>query len=151
MSTFELQDPGFGRRVRASFERHGLMKAIGARLTKVAPGDVEIEIAFRDDLTQQHGFLHAGIVTAIVDTACGYAALSLMPAESAVLTIEYKVNFLVPARGERFIARGRVAKPGRTITVCAGDVFALGDGEERLVATMLATLMRLSDRPGLEG
>lgn len=127
------------------------MKAIGARLTKVAPGDVEIEIAFRDDLTQQHGFLHAGIVTAIVDTACGYAALSLMPAESAVLTIEYKVNFLVPARGERFIARGRVAKPGRTITVCAGDVFALGDGEERLVATMLATLMRLSDRPGLEG
>ena len=118
------------------------MDTIGADLLRVAPGAVDVALPYRDDLTQQHGYLHAAVVTAIVDTACGYAALSLLPADSDVLSIEFKVNFLAPARGCRFVARGRVVKPGRRITVCTGDVFAEpeGGGEEQLVATMLATM-----------
>ncbi len=141
MLIFEPQDPNFETRVRASFARLSLMKTIGASLIRVSPGEVEIDLSFRQDLTQQHGFLAAGVVTAIVDTACGYAALSLMPAGPEVLTVEYKVNFVSPARGQRLIARGRVTKPGRTLTVCAGDVFALSNGSEKLVATMLATII----------
>lgn len=137
--------------MRESFARQKIMATIGARLIRVAPGEVDIELPFRDDLTQQHGFLHAGIVTMIVDNACGYAALSRMPADAAVLTVEYKTNFLAPATGERLIARGRVTRPGRTITVCAGDVFAVIDGRENLVATMLATMMAIRDRPNLAG
>jgi len=146
MPTFEPQDPDFEARVRASFARQKVMETIGANLTKVAPGEVEIELLFRDDLTQQHGFLHAGVVTTIVDSACGYAAMTLMPGDATVLTIEYKANFVSPAKGKRMIARGRVTKPGRTVTVCAGDVFALIDGKEKLVATMLATMMTLRER-----
>jgi len=151
MQTFEPQDPNFEARVRASFARQKVMKTIGARLARVSSGEVEIELPFRDDLTQQHGFLHAGIVTTIVDSACGYAALSLMAPNSAVLTIEYKVNFVSPATGKRMIARGRVTKPGRTVTVCAGDVFVLDGGKEKLVATMLATMMALRERADLKG
>ncbi len=151
MPGFEPQDPNFEARVRESFARQQVMQAIGASLTKVSPGEIEIELPFRDDLTQQHGFLHAGIVTTIVDSACGYAALTLMPAGSAVLTIEYKVNFLSPAMGKRMIARGRVTKPGRTITVCTGDVLATSNGKEKLVATMLATMMTIRDRADLSG
>jgi uncharacterized protein (TIGR00369 family) len=149
MPIFEPQDPDFEIRVRASFARQKLMKGIGASLTRVAPGKVEIELQFRDDLTQHHGYLHAGIVTSIVDTACGFAAMTLMPGDTTVLTIEYKVNFVSPAIGERMIARGRVAKPGRTVTVCAGDVFALSGEKEKLVATMLATMMTVRERPDL--
>ncbi|HEY7678680.1 MAG TPA: PaaI family thioesterase [Candidatus Methylomirabilis sp.] len=146
MPTFEPADADFERRVRSSFARQGLMERIGARLTAVSPGAVEIELPFRADLTQQHGFVHAGIITSIVDSACGYAALSLLPAHAEVLTVEYKVNFVAPATGARFIGRGRVTKPGRTLTVCAGDVFAAADGGEKLVATMLATMMGLPGR-----
>ena len=151
MPTFEAQDPAFEARVRDSFARQKVMATIGACLTKVSPGAVEIELPFRDDLTQQHGFLHAGIVTAIVDSACGYAAMTLMPVDATVLTIEYKVNFVSPAVGKRMIARGHVTKPGRTVTVCAGDVFALSDGDEKLVATMLATMMTVRARGDLPG
>ena len=151
MPTFEPQYPDFEARVRASFARQKIMTAIGASLTKIAPGEIEIELPFREELTQQHGFLHGGIVATIVDSACGYAALTLMPVDSAVLTIEYKVNFVSPATGKRLIARGRVTKPGRTVTVCAGDVFALSDGKEKLVATMLATMMTLRERADLQG
>ena len=151
MPTFEPQDPNFDARVRASFARQKVMETIGASLTRVAPGEVEIELPFRGDLTQQHGFLHAGIVTTIVDSACGYAALSLMPSDSGVLSIEYKVNFVSPAVGARMIARGRVIRSGRTVTVCAGDVFAVADGKEKLVATMLATMMAVRERPDLQG
>lgn len=147
MPRFEPLDPNFETRVRASFSRLTLMKTIEASLLRVAPGEVEIGLPFRDDLTQQHGFLAAGIITAIVDTACGYAAMSLMPGGATVLTVEYKVNFVAPARGERMIARGRVTKPGRTLTVCAGDVFALTAGKETAVATMLATMITIGDRP----
>jgi uncharacterized protein (TIGR00369 family) len=112
---------------------------------------VDIRLPFRADLTQQHGFLHAGILGAIADSAAGYAAYTLMPAEAAVLSVEYKLNLMAPAAGEAFVARGRVKKAGRTLTVCTADVFALRGGEERLVATMQATMMTVVDRPGLSG
>lgn len=149
MPTFEPQDPNFEARVRASFARQKMMKTIGAKLTSVSPGAVEIELPFRDDLTQQHGFVHAGIIATIADNSCGYAALSLAPMDSAVLTVEYKINLLSSAAGEQIIARGRVIKPGRNVTVCVGDVFTLSDGKEKLVATMLSTIMTLHDRGDL--
>jgi uncharacterized protein (TIGR00369 family) len=142
-------DPAFEARVRASFARQTVMSTIGATLHRVAPGEVEIRLPFGAHITQQHGFLHAGVVTTIVDSACGYAALTLMPPGAAVLSVEFKVNLLAPAEGESFVARGRVLKAGRTITVSAGDVLALRGGEEKLVATMLATMMTVRDRPGL--
>jgi uncharacterized protein (TIGR00369 family) len=145
--TFEPRDPDFEARVRASFARQRIMTTIGATLTTVLPGQVAIEVPFRQDLTQQHGFIHAGIVTTLVDSACGYAALSLMPQDTEVLTVEYKVNFVAPARGTRFIAYGQVTKPGRTLTVCTGDVFAVTDTQEILVATMLTTMIMLSNTP----
>lgn len=150
MPIFEAQDPNYEERVRASFARQKMMHTIGAKLMSVSPGVVEIELPFRDDLTQQHGFLHAGIIATIGDSACGYAALSLAPVDSAVLSIEYKINLVSPATGERFIARGCVTKSGRTVTVCAGDVFALSESNDRkLIATMLSTMMLLADRAGL--
>jgi len=151
MSAFNPRDPAFAERVRASFARQTLMATIGARLTVVAPGEIEIELPFRADLGQQHGFIHGGIVTAIVDTACGYAALSLMEPDAAVLTVEFKLNFVAPARGERLVARGRVSKPGRILTVCLGEVVALTGGEEKPVATMLATMMAVRERADLPG
>jgi uncharacterized protein (TIGR00369 family) len=143
MPRFEPKDPNYESRVRESFSRQTLMSTIGALLARVAPGEVDIELPFRHDLSQQHGYMHAGAVTAICDTACGYAALSLMAAGAEVLTIEYKINFVSPAIGERLVARGRVTRPGRTVTVCAGDVFAVTGAQEKLVASMLATMISL--------
>jgi len=148
---FEPQDPEYEKRVRESFGRQQVMQAIGASLTRILPGTVEIVLPFRGDLTQQHGFLHAGIISTIADSACGYAAYSLMPADAAVLTIEYKVNFLSPAQGDRMVARARVTKPGRTVSVCTCDVFAVTNGRERIIATMLGTLMTVREREGLRG
>ena|SRR2546423_11483 len=144
MSAFAPQDKNFEWRVCESFARQRLMETIGARLTRVAPGMIEIDLPFREDLTQQHGYLHAGIVTSIVDSACGYAAMSLTPAGADVLSVEYKINLLSPAQGERMIARGRVVRAGRNLTVCAGDCFAVIDGQEKLVATMIATMMTVN-------
>ena len=144
MPAFDPQDPNFVSAVRESFDRLTLMRTIGARLEEVSAGQVEIVLAFRNDLTQQHGFMAAAILTAVVDVACGYAAMTLMPPGSSVVTIEYKANFLAPARGERMVARGRVIRPGRTVTVCAGDVIALEGATEKLVATLLATMMRVA-------
>ena len=127
------------------------MQTIGATLTKVIPGEVEISLEFRDDLTQQHGFIHAGIVATLADTACGYATFSLMAPDAAVLTVEYKINLLSSAAGESLIAHGKVTKPGRTLTVCAGNVFAVKDCDRKLVATMLATMMSIREREGLVG
>lgn len=149
MPTFEPRHPDFEARVRASFERQRVMALLGAEVQRVSPGEVVIRLPFRDDLTQQHGFLHAGVVTAIADSACGYAALSLMDAETGVLTIEYKVNLLNPAAGEYFTAVGRVTKPGRNVTVCTGDVYGHRDGGETHVATMLATMMTIRGREGI--
>lgn len=142
----------FESRVRASFERQDVMATIGAELTRVNPGEVEIEMPFRADLTQQHGFLHAGIISTALDSACGYAAYSLMPADAAVLTIEFKVNLLSPGRGERFLFRGQVTKPGRTIIVADGQAYAYdGDAEARMIATMTGTMMVVSGRDGIAG
>ena len=145
------QDPGFEARVRASFERQQVMATLGAVLTRVAPGEVDVELPFRMELTQQHGFLHAGIVTTVLDSACGYAAFSLMPAEAAVLSIEFKTNLLAPAKGERLIARGRVVRAGRTITVCQADGIMLDGGREVHVATLVGTMMTVIGRGGVAG
>ena len=146
---FTPQTSDYEDRVRSSFSQQSLMNLIGAELLKVVPGQVEIQIPFRNDLTQQHGFLHGGIVTTILDSACGYAAFSLMPADASVLTIEFKVNFMSPAKGKSFLASGKVLKPGRTITVCSGEVYSLSEEEPKLVAAMTATMMMLQGRPGI--
>ena len=146
-----MSDPDLEARVRASFERQQVMFTIGARLTRVAPGEADIELPFRMDLTQQHGFLHAGIVTTVLDSACGYAAFSLMPAEAAVLSIEFKINLLAPARGELLIARARVVRAGRTVTVCQADGVMVEGGREVHVATLVGTMMTVTGRPGVAG
>lgn len=149
--SFEPQDPHFEQRVRDSFSRQRAMKTLGARLARVAPGEVDLELPFRDDLTQQHGFLHAGIVTTVLDSACGYAAFSLMATDRAVLSVEFKVNLLAPAKGDLLVARGRVKRPGRTLTVVTGDaVMVTSAGEEVIIATMVGTMMALENRPGLK-
>ena len=144
MNDFTPQDVDFETRVRESFARQRAMATFGARLVRVAPGAVEIELPFRDDLTQQHGYLHAGVVTAIVDSACGYAALTLTPPGAEVLSVEFKINLLAPAAGELLVARARVVRAGRNVTVCAGDAFMLAAGREKIVATMLATMMTVN-------
>jgi len=145
-------DANVTARVRASFEKQKIMRLLGATLTDVQRGQVEITLPFREELTQQHGFLHAGVVTTILDSACGYAALSVMPEGAGVLSIEFKVNLLAPAKGNTFMARGRVVRAGRTIVVCSGEVVALQNGkpeEGESVATMLATMLVVQDRPGI--
>ena len=123
------------------------MNLLGARVLRVSPGEVDIELPFRADLVQQHGYLHAGVTTAIADSACGYAALSLMLPEAAVLSVEYKVNMLSPAQGRRFLAQGRVVKSGRTITVVRGDVLAFDEQDEaRAVLAMQGTMISATGR-----
>ena len=146
MTPLEPQDPEFERRVRDSFGRQRFMTTIGARLVRVEPGEVDIELAVRDDLSQQHGFLHAGALATVADSACGYAALSLMPPGAAVLSVEFKINMLAPAKGDRVVAHGRILRAGKTITVCRGDVVAHSADGERLVATMVGTMMTVRDR-----
>jgi uncharacterized protein (TIGR00369 family) len=146
---FDPPDPEFAARVRASFERQDAMKTIGATLASVEPGVAVIEMAWAQALTQQHGFLHAGMVATGLDSACGYAGFSLMPADAAVLTIEYKINLLAPAKGQRFRMVGEVVKPGRTITVVEGKAYAIDEGNEKLIATMSATLMAIFGREGI--
>lgn len=147
MTGFTPADPDFEARVRASFARQTVMALIGAELTQVASGAAEIVLPFRDDLTQQHGFFHAGMTATIADSAGGYAAYSLFPAEASVLTTEFKINLLAPADGELLRAAGRVIKPGRTLTVCEVDVFAHKAGAEKLCARLLQTLICLDGRP----
>jgi uncharacterized protein (TIGR00369 family) len=147
---FEPRDPDFAARVRASFERQAAMTTIGATLAAVEAGRVVIELPWAQPLTQQHGFLHAGMVATALDSACGYAGFSLMPADAAVLTIEYKINLLAPAKGQRFRMEGRVIKPGRTVTVAEGQAFAIDDGKEKLIATMGCTLMAVVGRDGIQ-
>jgi uncharacterized protein (TIGR00369 family) len=146
---FEPKDPDYAARVRASFARQGAMKTIGATLVAVEPGRVVIELPWAQELTQQHGFLHAGMVAAAMDTACGYAGFSLMPADAAVLTIEYKINLLAPAQGQRFRMEADVVKPGRTISVVEGIAYAIDEGREKVIATMNATLMAIFGRDGI--
>ena len=142
------RDPDFERRVRDSFVRQRFMATLGATLDVVRAGEVHIGFAHREELTQQHGYLHAGVIAAVADSACGYAAFTLMPADHAVLSVEFKTNLLAPAKGQRFRATARVVRAGRTLTVCTAEVVGFEGGEETLVAIMQATMIGLGNRPG---
>lgn len=139
------------QRVRHSFTQQGAMTTLGAQLTHVAPGEVDISFDWAAGLTQQHGFIHAGMLAAALDSACGYAGFSLMPEDAGVLTIEFKINLLAPAKGQRFRCEGRVLKPGRTIVVAEGRAYAIDEGKEKLCATMHCTLMAVQGREGIAG
>jgi uncharacterized protein (TIGR00369 family) len=150
-ASFSVADEKFETRVRESFSRQGLMKHLGAELVEVGPGQATIRVPFRGELTQQHNYFHAGVSGAIADSACGYAAYTLMPTGSSVLTVEYKLNLLAPAEGDELTARARVMRSGKTLKVCAADVYARKNGKDFHCATMLATIMCLagkSDHPG---
>lgn len=151
MTHFQPKTDQYATRVRDSFARQGAMGTLGARLERVEPGAVDIAFDWALPLTQQHGFIHAGMVSTALDSACGYAAFTLMPEDAAVLTIEFKINLLAPAQGERFRMEGRVLKPGRTITVCEGRAYAIQGGQEKLVATMGCTLMAVVGRESVQG
>ena len=140
---------GFVTRVRASFAKQGLMRTLGATLGEVSSGRVEIVLRPSPAVSQQHGFVHAGAVSAIADGAAGYAALSVMPADRGVLTAEFKINLLAPATGERIIARGKVVKAGRTLTLAQAEVFAESEGRERLIALLSATVMAVEGKEGI--
>jgi uncharacterized protein (TIGR00369 family) len=144
------KDPLFESRVRASFARQEVMKSLGIEIARLGPGEIELTMPYALAYTQQHGFVHAGIIATALDSACGYAAFSLMPADAAVLTIEFKINLLAPARGERFSLRSRVVKAGRTISVCEGQAVATGPGAEKTVATITCTAMAVFDREGVQ-
>ncbi|MEO4043443.1 PaaI family thioesterase [Hoeflea sp. CAU 1731] len=152
MDKFKPANPDFLNRTAESFERQQVMKTLGIRFVRADAGSVELEMPYAEKFTQQHGFLHAGIVSTALDSACGYAAFSLMSADAAVLTIEFKVNLMAPASGERFLFRAEVTKPGRTISVADGKAYAVNaDGAEKLIATMTATLMAIVGREGIQG
>ena len=144
-----VRDPDFERRVRDSFARQQFMATLGATLELVRPGEVLIGLPFSAALTQQHGFLHAGVVTSVIDSACGYAALSLMEPGTGVMSVEFKVNLLAPAAGSRFVATGRVLKAGRMLTVCHGELRAVQVDGEVLVAVLQGTMMAVRDRDGV--
>jgi uncharacterized protein (TIGR00369 family) len=146
---FTTMDPQWERRVRESFLRQGLMQHLGAELVVLRAGECEIRAPYRRELTQQHGYFHAGVTSAIADTASGYAAFSLMPADYSVLTVEYKINLVTPAAGEVLIARARVVRSGKTLKICAADVFGVKGGAETLCATSLSTIMAMRDRSDL--
>jgi uncharacterized protein (TIGR00369 family) len=145
-SRFAAVDAEYESRVRESFARQGLMKHLGAELAVLGAGHAEIHVPFRMEVTQQHNYFHAGVSGAIADSACGYAAYTLMPADSSVLTVEYKMNLLAPADGEKLMARARVLRSGRTLKICAADVYVLKGGAETHCATMLATIMCLAEK-----
>lgn len=149
MPDFEPKDPDFDTRVRASFERQAVLQTLGVTIARLGAGEMELLMPYNAAFTQQHGFLHAGTVATVLDSACGYAAFSLMPAEASVLTIEFKTNLLAPAKGELFTFQGHVVKPGRNITVCEARAAAYDSGKSTLIATMTATLMAIFDREGI--
>lgn len=149
MSDIIPKDPAFHDRIHASFARQGLMKTLGATLARVGLGAVEIVLTPSPAVSQQHGFVHAGAITSIADSAAGYAALSLMPPGAGVLSVEFKINLVAPARGDRIRAKGRVIKAGRTITLAQTDVFAETEGSQKLVAVLTATMMTVEGRDGV--
>lgn len=144
---FTPPNPDYEARVRASFDRQEAMRLIGARLIDVRPGYCSIELPYRENLTQQHGYIHAGIVSTIIDSAGGYAGFTLFPADSSVLTVEYKLNLIAPAEGERLVAEAEVVKPGRTLAITRGEVYAESEGKRKLCAIMQQTLIVLPGSP----
>ncbi len=149
-AAFQPQDPHYEQRVRASFGRQQAMKTIGAFLSEIGPGRAVIELPFSPALTQQHGFLHAGMIATALDSACGYAAFTLMPHGAGILTIEYTINLVAPGQGQLFRMEGTVVKPGRTITVVEGRAFAIDEGRDKLIATMTATEMTVTGRDDVQ-
>ena len=147
VSTFVARDPGYAQRVRASFLRQGAMALIGAELTELAPGYCAISVSMRPEISQQHGYVHAGIIATLVDSAGGYAGFTLFPADSSVLTVEFKLNLLAPAVGDRLVAEGFVVKPGRTLVITRGEVHAEKGGKRTLVALMQQTLIVMHGKP----
>jgi uncharacterized protein (TIGR00369 family) len=146
MPRFEPKNPNFRKIATDTFERQRAMRTLGISLARMEPGEVDLAMGYSPDFTQQNGFVHAGVITAGLDNACGIAAFTLMPADSDILTVEFKTNLLAPAKGERFAFRAVVVKPGRTLTVCEGRAYAVHDGVETLIATMTATMMALPRR-----
>lgn len=149
MTRFEPRDPTFAARVTASFARQSMMATIGAELLRVAPGEVDIALPVSAHILQQHGFVHGGAVTAIADSAAGYAALTLMAAGFGILAVEFKINLLAPAKGDRLVAEGRVVRPGRTLTVAQTHVFAEDGSSRDAIALLTATMMRIEGRDGV--
>jgi uncharacterized protein (TIGR00369 family) len=145
--TFEPRDPDWEAKVRASFARQPLMPFIGAELTGLKPGWCEIQLPYRPQLTQQHGFFHAGIIATVVDNAGGYAGFSLMPAEASVLSVEFKLNLLAPGDGDRLLAEGWVVRPGKTLVIARGDVYVVKGERTTHCATMQQTLMTMHGKP----
>jgi uncharacterized protein (TIGR00369 family) len=145
--TYNVPVQTIEQKVRESFGRQAFMATLGAQLTAVGMGTVEISMPFNAKLTQQNDFIHAGVITSILDSACGYAALSVAPEKAEVLSVEFKVNLLAPAIGESFVARAQVKRAGKTLTVCTADAFARKQGNEKLVATMQATIMNMIPQP----
>lgn len=151
VSQFQPANPDFAAAVQDSFARQGIMAHLGARLSQVAPGLVEIQLPYSDEVSQQHGFFHGGVVGTIADSAGGYAGFSLMAAGDGVLTVEYKINLLAPADGELLVARGEVVRAGRSLTVARADVWVLKNGRETLCGAMQQTLMRIVGRAQVSG
>ena len=143
---FTPSDPDFEKKVNDSFSRQAFMEFIGARLVEVRPGYCEIHVGYKKELCQQHEFFHAGVVGTIADNSAGYAAFSLMPADSSILTVEYKLNLVAPGDGALLIGRAQVIKPGHTLTICKSEVFAVKNGVEKLCATSLITLMEMKGK-----
>ena len=149
MSRFQPKNPDYRAIAAATFEQQRAMKTLGISIARLEPGEADLAMDYSADLTQQHGFIHAGIITTALDSACGYAGFSLMPVEAGILTVEFKTNLLAAAKGERFTFIARVIKPGRTITVAEAQAFAHEGGAAKLVATMTATMMALVGREGV--
>jgi uncharacterized protein (TIGR00369 family) len=147
MPGFVPVDPDFEARIRLSFSRQTLMTTLGATIERVHPGEVDIHLPITPGITQQHGYVHAGAMASIADSSCGYAAATLTPADTNVLAVEFKINLMAPATGDKLIARGRVIRAGRTLTVCQSDIVSVGASGEKLVAILTATIMNVKDRP----
>jgi uncharacterized protein (TIGR00369 family) len=151
VARFEPRNPAWEKKSREIFERQSFMRMIGARIAVLAPGICDLDLPYRDDLCQQNVFLHGGVITSIADTSCGIASSTLLSPEAGILSVEFKYNMMAPAAGERFIARGRVVRPGRTLTIAESAVFAVKDGKETEIGRMLATMMFLEGKGGMQG
>lgn len=151
VARFQPRNPAWEQKSREIFERQSFMRMIGARIVLLAPGMCDLELPFREDLCQQNIYLHGGVIASIADTSCGIASSTLLAPDAGILSVEFKYNMMAPAAGERFIARGRVIRPGRTLTVVESAVFAVKDGVENEIGRMLATMMFLEGKGGMQG
>jgi uncharacterized protein (TIGR00369 family) len=150
VTRFEPRNPAWEKKSREIFERQSFMRMIGARIAALSPSMCDLELPYRDDLCQQNVYLHGGVITSIADTSCGIASSTLLSADAGILSVEFKYNMMAPAAGERFIARGRVIRPGRTITIAESAVFAVKDGVETEIGRMLATMMFLENKGAMK-